>query len=200
MLDFFRFLIAPENILFLISLLAFAGLWVLQIFALAGEGLEAGLEGGSDKVKVPTIFFLNALFVSFGVLGFFITWLLPHIISVALPLQVVLSVFFSAGISWLFAGQFANWLGQIHESPPNATPVDFEGCVGKVISQHMTSEMSARVSVTHSVYGNYKLRGRVAVGYQDLEHGDQVRIYKYDKDEEVYFCVPLSEWPQEAGR
>jgi membrane protein implicated in regulation of membrane protease activity len=149
---------------------------------------------------VPTIFFLNALFVSFGVLGFFITWLLPHIISVALPLQVVLSVFFSAGISWLFAGQFANWLGQIHESPPNATPVDFEGCVGKVISQHMTSEMSARVSVTHSVYGNYKLRGRVAVGYQDLKHGDQVRIYKYDKDEEVYFCVPLSEWPQEAGR
>jgi len=200
MLDFFRFLIAPANILFLISLLAFVGLWGLQVFALAGEGLEASLEGGSDKVKVPTIFFLNALFLSFGVLGFFFNWLLPYIISVALSLQVALSVLLSAGISWPLAGQFANWLGQIHESPPNATPVDFEGCVGKVISQHMTGEMSARISVTHDVYGNFRLRGRVAAGYQDLKHGDEVRIYKHDKDEDVYFCVPLSEWPQEAGR
>ncbi len=200
MLDFFRFLVAPENILFLISLMAFAGLWVLQIFALAGEGLEAGLEGESDKVKVPTIFFLNALLVSFGVLGFFFNWLLPKIVSVSLSVEVALSVFLSAGVSWLLAGQIASWLGSITRHPPNATSVDFEGCVGKVISQHMTGEVSARISVTHDVYGNFRLRGRVAAGYQDLKHGDQVRVYRHDKAEEVYFCVPLSEWPQEADK
>ena len=199
MFEFFRFLVAPENILFLISLLAFGGLWVLQIFTLAGEGLEAGFEAESDKVKVPTIFFLNALFLFFGVLGFFFNWLLSSVTSLALPAQVILSVLLAVVISWLLAGQFAKWLGQITRGPQNAAPVDFEGCVGKVISQHMTHKMSARVSVTHDVYGNYKLAGRVAVGYDDLEHGDQVRIYRYDTDEEVYFCVPLSEWPQEAG-
>ncbi len=76
MLDFLRFLIQPENLLFLASVMAFAGLWVLHIFGLAGDGLEAGVEGVPTTTKVPLIIFLNALFISFGVLGLFCNWLL----------------------------------------------------------------------------------------------------------------------------
>ena len=193
MLDFLSFLIQPENLLFLASLMAFTGLWTLQIFGLAGDGLEAGVEGVPTKAKVPFIIFLNALFISFGVLGLLSNRLLLNVNSMSVALKVIVSTLVAGTISWFGAIQIATWLGRITQDPP---PPDYLGCVGKVISEKITNEMSGRISVTHEVYGLAKVQGRMAKGYEDLGHGAEIRVFEYDKNAEVYFCVPLSEWPQ----
>ena len=193
MLDFLRFLIQPENLLFLASVMAFAGLWALHIFGLAGDGLEAGVEGVPTKTKVPLIIFLNALFISFGVLGLFCNWLLRDVSGMSVTLKTVISTLVAGVISWFGSIQIATWLGKITQDPPLPSYV---GCVGKVISEKITNETSGRISVTHDVYGLAKVPGRMAKGYEDLGHGAEIRVFEYDENAGIYFCVPLSEWPR----
>jgi hypothetical protein len=193
MLDFLRFLIQPENLLFLASVMAFAGLWVLHIFGLAGDGLEAGVEGVPTTTKVPLIIFLNALFISFGVLGLFCNWLLRDVSGMSVTLKTIISTLVAGVISWFGAIQIATWLGKITQDPPLPSYV---GCVGKVISEKITNETSGRISVTHDVYGLAKVPGRMAKGYEDLGHGAEIRVFEYDENAGIYFCVPLSEWPR----
>jgi hypothetical protein len=198
MLDFFRFFMQPENGLFWVALMAFVGLWVLHIFGLGGEALEAGMEGAS--VKGPGIVFLHVLFLCFGLLGLFFNLLLPNIISVSLLMKVTLSVMLSAGISWVLAGQISAGFGKIVKEHPNPSTSDFIGCVGKVMSQQVSEVISARISISHERFGFHRVRGRMADGYGGLESGADVRLFEYNENERVYLCVPLSSWPLEGGR
>lgn len=198
MLDFFHFFMQPENAFFWVALMAFVGLWTLHMFGWAGDALEASMEGVTGNG--PGIVFLNALFVCFGLLGLFFNLVLPTVISVSLPLKVVLSVMLSAGMSWVLAAQISGWFGKITKEHPNPSESDFVGCVGKVMSQQITKEISARVSISHERFGHRKVRGRMADGYDDLGSGADVRLFEYNRNEGTYLCVPLSSWPLENGR
>ena len=198
MLDFFHFFMQPENSLFWVALMAFVGLWVLHIFGIGGEALEAGMEGVS--VKGPGIVFLNVLFLSFGLLGLFFNLLLPNIITVSPLMKVTLSVILSAGIGWVLAGQISAGFEKIVKEHPNPSASDFIGCVGRVMSQQISKAISARISISHKRFGHRTVRGRMADGYDGLESGADVRLFEYNKNDEVYLCVPLSSWPLEDGK
>ena len=183
--------------------MAFAGLWTLQIYRswvvrqivqMPDEQFDLDTFPKFAPDKFPLIIFLGALFISFGVLGLFSNWLLLDVSSMSVVLKVSVSTFVAGTISWFGAIQYATLFVR---KTIDQLPLRYIHCVGKVISEKITNEMSGIISVTDDVYGrSIRHRGRMAKGYDDLGHGAEIRVVAYDKNAAIYYCVPLSEWPR----
>jgi len=201
--EFISFIGQYENLLFTVSLMVFAGLLCLQLFGLAGDvlGGEIGLDsasgdidGGSGGAKLSLICLLMPFFASFGLLGLLSNWLIPTIADVGVGVKAIISVVVSGLLSWEFARKVAGYLGTL--LPPvesyGLSHAKLSGCIGKVVSETMNVDKTARISVTDHRGTTYTLRGQLLEGHGEISHGEPIRVIEHDANSDMCFCAPLS--------
>ena len=212
MSDFFQFLVLGENLLFLTCLMIFVALLSLQMLGFVGDAIggDIGLDldmdldvdldtdaGIGDAAQFPVITLLMLFCGSFGILGLATNKILHEVaqdmqafprLAAAIGGAGVVSLFFSRAT----ARVVGSWLPDVETHGIDGT--DLNGCVATVISEKMTVDILGRISVTDNKAGNYKLRGKLMQGHEDVAHGELVVVVQHDQNSDICFCVPESAW------
>ena len=210
MVEFYQMLTASENLLFLTSLLVFCALLSLQLFGFIADGvggdffdLDVDMDVDVDgdigvgvAAQFPIVTLLMLFSGSFGILGILSNLLLDDFFELGTATKVVISIVLSGVVSLvlsrLTARTVGSWLPTVETHGIDGT--DLNGCVATVISETMTTESLGRISVTDKKAGNYKLRGQLLEGHEEVANGGLVVVVRHDQNSDICFCVPAADW------
>jgi hypothetical protein len=196
MADFFVVFLQSENLHFTGSLMIFVGLMALLMLGFVGDGIDVDLDldVADASAGFPLICFLLPFFGFFGLLGLVSNWLLTDVLDVTVTQKTVISSLISGVVSYQLSIRFSRLVGKLLPAVESygLSNTDVAGCLAEILGEKMDSRKTVRISVTDTLDNMHTLRGQLMTGYDDVEHGEIVRIIKHDEESDICFCVPVS--------